>query len=33
VTIARVVMNNSTPQQSVASMLRDDTDAPRNPAR
>jgi predicted lipid-binding transport protein (Tim44 family) len=33
VTIARVVMNNSTPQQSVASMLRDDTEAPRNPAR
>ena len=33
VTIARVVINNTTPQQSVASMLRDDTDTPRNPTR
>ncbi len=33
VTIARVVINNTTPQQSVASMLRDDTNAPRNPTR
>ena len=33
VTIARVVINNITPQQSIASMLRDDTDPPRNPTR
>jgi hypothetical protein len=33
VTIARVMINDSTPQKSVASMLRDDTDAPRTPVR